>query len=69
MLRNRELRQFALLFSLMAAAVAMLGFAMNTRRESLPLLLPPPLAQRFSCLPEPGTKYCAHLESDRPGAS
>lgn len=30
MLRNRELRQFALLFSLMAAAVAMLGFAMNT---------------------------------------
>ena len=30
MLRNREFRQFAILFSLMAAAAVMLGFAINT---------------------------------------
>jgi signal transduction histidine kinase len=30
MLRNRELRQFAILFCIMAAAVVMLGFAINT---------------------------------------
>jgi len=38
MLRNREIRQFAILFSIMAAAVVTLGFAINTTAGILALV-------------------------------
>lgn len=38
MLRNREIRQFAILFSIMAAAAVMLGFAINTSAGILAII-------------------------------